>query len=532
MVELQGLRSPVRTLHSVRSLEKTPVVSSSPSQKLIATEISTTQPQAELAEISPLAHQVLATVDKKRLTPTLTVENNTSPSSPAINQHQPPLVELQELRSLLITPVVSSSPQSQKLISTEISPTQPQLEPPLISPLANQVLSIVDNKPLTPALAVKTNTSASIPVIQQQQPVGELQELRPLLTTPVASSSPPSQKLISTEISTVQPQPEPVAIEQSAGSSRAIAKSATPSQASASIIDRMSPNPHNQLLTPTIAIQTNVTLPHSVAESQGKPASEVPKIQRRFAHQGVSSTQLPLTDVSPEPFSLKTKSPTAAVVDDLPSSVTSQQPTQLNTHLDTIPTPALRASTAVAYVQPQVSFSDSNLSDFLKREQRTGNSEQGVLVGDLNPNQNLQRLEVGVSDFPIGNDEGIVSSRVDNLILPQNPTPNPYTYGGRKNENGVRSSYFKHLDESDIRPLAQSINDVTEKSLSVIAANSKEAKQRSLEDLEKPPVVQVTIGRVEIRATPPVPPPPRPKPRPAPSVMSLDDYLRRRAQRR
>ncbi|WP_375448791.1 hypothetical protein [uncultured Nostoc sp.] len=530
VVELQGLRSPVRALHSVRSLEKTQVVSSPQVQKQISLELSDHHTPEEAVVNTPDSIMVVPTTDKKPLTPALEVKTNTSASIPVIQQQQQPVVELQELRSLLTTPVVSSSPQSQKLISTEISPTQPQLESAVISPLANQVLSIVDNKSLTPALVVKTNTSASIPVIQQ--PVSELQELRSRLTTPVVSSSPQSQKLISTEISTVQPQPEPMVIEQSAGSSRAIAKSTAPSQASASIIDRMLPNLHNQPLTPAIAIQTHFTSPHSVAEPQGKLASEVQGIQRRFAHPGVSSTQLPLTDVSPEPSSLKTKSPTAAVVDDLPSSVTSQQPTQLNTHSNTIPTSGLRASTAVAYVQPQVSFSDSNLSDFPKREQRTANSKQGVLVGDLNPNQNLRRLEVGVSDSPIGNDEGIVSSRVDNLILPQNPTPNPYTYGGRENGNEVRSSYFKHLEESDIRPLSQSINDVTEKSLSVIAANSKEAQQRSLEDLETPPVVQVTIGRVEIRATPPAPPPSRPKPRPAPSVMSLDDYLRRRAQRR
>ncbi|MEA5621543.1 hypothetical protein [Nostoc sp. UHCC 0251] len=532
VVELQGLRSPVRALQSVRSLEKTRVVSSPQVPKQISLELSDHHTPEEAVVNTPDSIMVVPTTDKKPLTPALAVKTNTSALIPVIQQQQQPVGELQELRSLLTTPVVSSSPPSQKLISTEISTVQPQPESAVISPLANQVLSIVDNKPLTPALAVKTNTSASIPVIQQQQPVGELQELRSLLTTPVVSSSPQSQKLISTEISTVQPQPEPMAIEQSAGSSRAIAKSAAPSRGRVSIIDRMSSNPHNQPLTPAIAIQTHFTSPHSVAEPQGKLASEVQGIQRRFAHPGVSSTQLPLTDVSPEPSSLKTKSPTAAVVDDLPSSVTSQQPTQLNTHSNTIPTSGLRASTAVAYVQPQVSFSDSNLSDFPKREQRTANSKQGVLVGDLNPNQNLRRLEVGVSDSPIGNDEGIVSSRVDNLILPQNPTPNPYTYGGRENGNEVRSSYFKHLEESDIRPLSQSINDVTEKSLSVIAANSKEAQQRSLEDLETPPVVQVTIGRVEIRATPPAPPPSRPKPRPAPSVMSLDDYLRRRAQRR
>jgi hypothetical protein len=285
----------------------------------------------------------------------------------------------------------------------------------------------------------------------------------------------------------------------------------------------MLPNPHRQSLTPAIAIQTHVTSPHSVAEPQGKLASEVPGIQRKFAHQGVSSTQPPLTDVSPEPFSLETKSPTAVAVDDVPSSVISQQPTQLNAHSKTIltPTPELRPSTVVASVQPQVSFSDSNLSDF----------HEETLTQEVNQ-QKLARYSPKSNDIKNNTfNKSIVSSPVDNLILPKSSTPKPSANAVKG--NGVRSSYFKHLDESDIRPIAQSINDVTEKSLSVIAASSKEAQQRSPEDLETPPVVQVTIGRVEIRATPPpAPPPSRPKPRPASSVMSLDEYLRRRAQRR
>ncbi len=45
---------------------------------------------------------------------------------------------------------------------------------------------------------------------------------------------------------------------------------------------------------------------------------------------------------------------------------------------------------------------------------------------------------------------------------------------------------------------------------------------------EPTPTIQVTIGRVEVRATPP-PVPPSKKERPKPPVMSLDEYLSRRA---
>lgn len=48
------------------------------------------------------------------------------------------------------------------------------------------------------------------------------------------------------------------------------------------------------------------------------------------------------------------------------------------------------------------------------------------------------------------------------------------------------------------------------------------------ESLARSPTIHVTIGRVEVRATPPPASPSRTQ-RPAPSVMNLDEYLRRRA---
>lgn len=50
----------------------------------------------------------------------------------------------------------------------------------------------------------------------------------------------------------------------------------------------------------------------------------------------------------------------------------------------------------------------------------------------------------------------------------------------------------------------------------------------SLAASEPPPTIQVTIGRVEVRAEPP--PPPASKPRTRPAGMSLDEYLNQRAK--
>jgi hypothetical protein len=45
--------------------------------------------------------------------------------------------------------------------------------------------------------------------------------------------------------------------------------------------------------------------------------------------------------------------------------------------------------------------------------------------------------------------------------------------------------------------------------------------------LENEPIIQVTIGRIEVRATPAAPEPS--KKRPEQAVMNLNEYLRRRA---
>jgi hypothetical protein len=49
-------------------------------------------------------------------------------------------------------------------------------------------------------------------------------------------------------------------------------------------------------------------------------------------------------------------------------------------------------------------------------------------------------------------------------------------------------------------------------------------------DRDEPPVVRVTIGRIEVRASPPEPPRSQPiaTPEPASPRLSLDDYLERR----
>ncbi|MEH2362946.1 hypothetical protein [Nostoc sp.] len=155
--------------------------------------------------------------------------------------------------------------------------------------------------------------------------------------------------------------------------------------------------------------------------------------------------------------------------------------------------------------------------------------ELGQAGGEMNVNYahhpaNMQRQQ-------INRNQGILTSPVENLILPQNASPN-LSMSADRGKDGVGSSYFRQLEESDFRPLSQPMNDLTVKNLSVIAGSSKKAQKRSPVNLDTLPAIQVTIGRLEIRSAAPALPPPRPKPRPTSSVMSLNEYLQRRARRR
>ncbi|HEX7318192.1 MAG TPA: hypothetical protein VF297_30085 [Pyrinomonadaceae bacterium] len=54
-----------------------------------------------------------------------------------------------------------------------------------------------------------------------------------------------------------------------------------------------------------------------------------------------------------------------------------------------------------------------------------------------------------------------------------------------------------------------------------------EAREVIIREKEEAPIIEVTIGRIEVRAvTPPAPPPTPQRRRQEPPKMSLDDYLR------
>ncbi|OUL29638.1 hypothetical protein BV378_05525 [Nostoc sp. RF31YmG] len=319
------------------------------------------------------------------------------------------------------------------------------------------------------------------------------------------------------------------------------------SSANTFIIETTLANSQIQSLTSTTATQNT--------NPQEKLTSNVPGIQQSFVHKKISSMHPIFTDVSAKLPSPKTNSSTPPFVNNLVSSVASQPTTGLTAiNSDIVPTPALHPSTAGTDIQSQVNFSDSHLSDFYR--EKASAQEVGLQTDNRNYHKqtNIQKFSVAQHQEELRKGEGemnvnsvlhpanmqhqnidtnedIFTSPVENLILLQNASPN-FSMSADRGEEQVRSSYFRQIEESDIRPLSEPINNLTVKNLSVIAVSSKKVQKRSAAEYETSPTIQVTIGQIEIRSAAPAPPPPRPKPRPASSVMSLNEYLQRRARGR
>ena len=504
------------------------------------------------------------------LTPVITVETNT-PSSTLI-QPQQQLVSEPSQKRFLQTGNISTL---EVLLNQIIA--QPKAIPTLREPLLYETLrergtpsfanasAITQESPLIPTIPIKTNTPSSTLIQPQQQLASEPSQKRFLQTENISTSEILSSQIIeqltaiplvssanAPAIHQVLPLIPVLTVDTSTLALSPVIQPEIAPVAIASIIDRTLSNLHKQSLTPTIATET-------IAEPQEKLTFNLPRIQQIFAHKNVSSMQPLLSNGSAKLSSLQTNSSTTQFVDNLSSSITSQPTTQLTAiNSDIIPTPALYPLTSRTDIQSQINFSDSHLSNFHRETasaqevgsqnynrsdrkhiaiQKVGVVEQWDELGQVGEemNVNYAHYPVNMQHHQIAPHEGTLTSLVENLILPQNVSPN-LSMSADRGRDRVESSYFRQLEESDLRPLSEPINDFNVKNLSVIARSSKKLQKRwrspsqTSPFVNTPPAIQVTIDKLEIRSAAP-PPPPRPKPRPAPSVMSLNEYLQRRARR-
>ncbi|MEQ8961014.1 MAG: hypothetical protein RLP02_24345 [Coleofasciculus sp. C2-GNP5-27] len=111
------------------------------------------------------------------------------------------------------------------------------------------------------------------------------------------------------------------------------------------------------------------------------------------------------------------------------------------------------------------------------------------------------------------------------------PTQRPETGGGleqEKQERTVNRQPPRQIPTQIVPRFGEMAGDNRE---TIAPRIERQAipQQPSNRQEAKPPTIQVHIGRIEVRATPP-PVPKTPKSRPTPPVMNLEDYLRQRTQ--
>jgi hypothetical protein len=99
----------------------------------------------------------------------------------------------------------------------------------------------------------------------------------------------------------------------------------------------------------------------------------------------------------------------------------------------------------------------------------------------------------------------------------------------------VTSSTFATPSRAGVAEINPSIDEISPRSVKVHSEQSVEARfaapsHEYTDFVEPAPTIQVTIGRIEVRATPPPPAQPQSQQRPAPSIMSLDQYLQQRSK--
>ncbi|WP_375443170.1 hypothetical protein [uncultured Nostoc sp.] len=413
---IQHQKQAVTELSSTQSLQRSGNVSSTQVQKLISLQPSIPEKPVDSA---PVANQILPT-NQKSLTPGLTLETSTAGFSPVI-QHQkqsaselvqqqlPQIIGNENVLSLqvkkLINPQLDSNQFLEELVAMSTTGNSWRGYANTYTSASERVLS------LTPVPTMDTSISALSPVIQPQVQHGAIPSLL-------------YERL-----------------RQRDATRSLLPRRGTVSSANASTIDSTLANSHKQSLTPTIAIET-------IAEPQERLTSNVPENQQRFVHKNVSSIQPIVADASAKLSSLETNSSTAPFVNNLSSSIASQPITQLTAiNSDIIPTPALHPSTPGIDIQSQVNFSDSHLSDFRPEKasaqevgsqnyntsdrkhidiQKIGVVEQWEELGQAGAEMNVNYAHhpTNMQRQKINPNEGIFTSPVENLILPQNPSPN------------------------------------------------------------------------------------------------------------
>ena len=360
-------------------------------------------------------------------------------------------------------------------MTSQLSLNQPQLLSGEILP-ALMVLSTPDRQPLTPANPWETNVPLATPAAvprpdfsrHVEKPTQNLTPQPPSLKGSGENSKPLSLQ----ERGLERGFPDPV-------------KSKVPRQQPATKFLENSPVQIN------IAPETNTAFSNSVPEPQQQSAPELSGIQQHVVNPVISSPQLPVVAPLPQQSFLETN--------------------------DTPRGNRLGVTRGHGDRETRRNFYEKQLNEF---DMTTGlaDSKANTATGMIHP------LTTAPVVQPL---ENFASSDLPNSRILESSTTH---------EQLSPSQYTKIIQQS-LEKIIHWKDVAGQVSYSAVEASSQRLEhliglhlQEKFRNLATPPNIKISIGRVEIRATQ-QPKPERQKPRPMPSsVMSLDEYLRRRAK--
>ncbi len=513
------LGQPVPELLQKQPIEINRIVFTSDSSEVVSRQPSSSQPQPESVVIPSATNRMPLTPDRQLLMPVIAQETPAAVSSFSTQQQQQPVPKSEKQQSVEINRVVSLLQTSHES-GWQLSSTQPQPEPLVIQPTTDMERMPLspDRQPLTGAIAQEIHAAvSSFSAQQHQQLVPESQKQQSIEINRVVSLLQTSHQS-NWQLSPSQSQPQPVVIQPTTDTQRVL------------------PSPDRQPLTGAIASETLVT-PSSLGAEQQRQTIPESSQKRPIEINRVVSSSHSLQVVSRQASPSQPQSEPGAIQQE--GRRQKAKGRRIFSKADG--SSLVATDREQGFESPNWSSGSSSGGVQSPFEENLLPSASLLLPSELSVTPRREPTELaaaGLSAIPTSNLTGqpaIASVVVQpEISFSSSKLPNFRRQKSRTRDEGSTSSEFTEIPRLLPTQIPLWIDEISQHNLSVfdiapMRFGRDELPQReSSSNSATPQTVQVTIGRLEIRATPP-PAPHRPKPRPAPTMMSLDEYLRRRA---
>jgi hypothetical protein len=173
------------------------------------------------------------------------------------------------------------------------------------------------------------------------------------------------------------------------------------------------------------------------------------------------------------------------------------------------------------------SRSKAAFASFPARDRLTGQEEKPTLQPTKTDERAARVAQQQVPAQPNAREQRVIERKLERVIIREKPAPSETKREARSTSRSSPQTILmaiarNKIDRSKARPI------FPESSIAPLTRLRPEPAQPIRSDNQPQPTVQVTIGRIEVRAVQSPQSPTRPRPKTP--VLSLDEYLRQRSQ--